>query len=462
MAALLRTLQAHAAEDEPPVIVDAISGASAGSMTGLLTAFALAAGADPIPLMHRAWVETPSLEHLRAHDGSAPLTVDALRATAVDILRTAARTAAPQRRPIALSMAVVALRGLEYDLPRQVGDDIDATTHLLWRDFTITDDFDWSQSEPIDVCFASGANALGFPPYWLPNPQGGIPGVTNLPTDVDGLWYTDGGTLKNEPIGQAINIATPLDAGFDGDRLYLLVHPHPDGVPSKDHDDWAGKQRPSWDQTLMHSAGIVMTQSLYDDMVTIERVNRRIAAMASVGAVLDDILVSLPADQRDAALVRLRAALPQDGAQQVAVPRGDAPQAPASAADVVRSAAGLDDKHAVEVAVVSPLSEARLKGLPVESLLAGEFLAHFGGFLDVHLRESDFVLGYRNMLDWMRIELRDERSIDISPTESGYLAQWDQYPGKWGTASVTSLGWRDDLSLVRLVDHIARVAIQGL
>ena len=138
MAALLRTLQAHVAEDEPPVIVDAISGASAGSMTGLLTAFALATGADPIPLMHRAWVETPSLDRLRAHDGSAPLTVDALRTTAVDILRTAARTAPPQGRPIVLSMAVVALRGLEYDLPRQVGDDIDATTHLLWRDFTIT------------------------------------------------------------------------------------------------------------------------------------------------------------------------------------------------------------------------------------------------------------------------------------------------------------------------------------
>src|SRR5438067_78887 len=69
-----------------PVRIDAMGGASPGSITALLTARTLLGGLDAIDVMHKAWVEAPSLRQLERGAKSAPLTMGALSELAAEIL----------------------------------------------------------------------------------------------------------------------------------------------------------------------------------------------------------------------------------------------------------------------------------------------------------------------------------------------------------------------------------------
>ena len=54
LAALLTGLQALDEGEDRPIEIDVIGGASAGSITGLLAAWVLQQGADPVALMEQA------------------------------------------------------------------------------------------------------------------------------------------------------------------------------------------------------------------------------------------------------------------------------------------------------------------------------------------------------------------------------------------------------------------------
>src|SRR5580704_13333546 len=82
LAALLVGVQGLDGE----VVVDSIGSASAGSITGLLAARCLAAGADPVRVMKEAWVDLDSLKALKTHDLAAPLSAHALAMMAAKVL----------------------------------------------------------------------------------------------------------------------------------------------------------------------------------------------------------------------------------------------------------------------------------------------------------------------------------------------------------------------------------------
>ena len=106
---------------EQAVVIDSIASASAGSITGLLSARALLRGADPIQMLTRAWVELDSLKAMKTHSAAAPLSGAALDAIATAVLGPGGvPDGAPdrwQREPIRLSMALANLAGLSYALP---------------------------------------------------------------------------------------------------------------------------------------------------------------------------------------------------------------------------------------------------------------------------------------------------------------------------------------------------------
>jgi hypothetical protein len=110
--------------------------------------------------------------------------------------------------------------------------------------------------------------------------------------------------------------------------------------------------------------------------------------------------------------------------------------------------------------VISPLIVAA-PGQAVEDLLAGEFLAHFGGFMDVDLRWSDFALGYDSVLKWME-EGWEHHGVDplVAKTirtaaEAGRKPDWAK-AGE-GTKTMRDLSWGDKLHAARLAVHIAHV-----
>jgi predicted acylesterase/phospholipase RssA len=493
LAALLLGLETLEETDPRPVVIDAIGGASAGSMTGLLTAWILLQGADPVELMREAWVTGDALNVLRARDTSAPLSSEELAKLGDHLFRPVedgARTRR-QRSPIRVAMALAALRGLAYRIARLQRDTpIDATTFMDWKEFEFHPEdpperFTQPHGQsPVEFSLASGANALGFPPVLLdraPDEQAYLAnGVINFPP-TDDLWYTDGGTIDNEPIGRTIGLANEIDARTRLDdkdqRLHLLIHPHPTAPATG--AAWADPANPpNWTHTLVRAMHVGMTQSIYDDLHRMEKTNSRLKWRDELLATLRAWLQSLPADgtaSRDL-VGRLDTVLREVDADRRELRAQSKPETPQAAGaethptddaspaqlfdELFNRIAGLADKRPVTVEVISPLMVAK-PGEHVEDLLAGEFLSHFGGFLDEKLRMSDFVLGYRCMLRWMENGL-EGRGLDPDVPKTmreaaaaGFQPEWNDFNA--GKKSLGTLGWHDKLSMARLVAHIAHV-----
>jgi len=446
LAALLYAARAVAAGDNPPLRIDVMSGASAGSVTALLSARALLEGHDPRTVMYGAWVTSDSIGKMLAHDTHAPLSIDALRKIGQSLLDPAGEDASPLRQSaeIHLSYTLACLRGFEYLLPR-VGrqEPVHATTfvdtydHVLTPRAAIDSLVSPPQAAPLDAALASAANELGFPPYLLKRDEAWAAyleqGVDNLPAGDDHtLWYTDGGTIANEPLGQTLNLSNAVDSdNADFRRLHLLIHPHPTAALLD--DSWANPAvRPTFTQTAVRGLELQRTQSLYADLKQLEKTNSHLSWLGVLSGKLGPVLDGLPEASKAqvmAAIEDAAAAIAADreglARQRTARPDADRPaeggQAPASQADggqanggasaaqpserlikTLRAATGLAGKNPARVDVISPLllPEARTYG--VGRLLSGEVMFHFGGFLDEDARRSDFDLGYASTLAWLK------------------------------------------------------------
>ena len=434
LAGLLVAVQALSGRDDPPLAIDVMAGASAGSITSLLAARCLLEGYDPVEVMRGAWVEQDSLSVLRGHTGAAPLSIGALRAMASALLAPAGGSCRPkQSGQVRLSMAIACLRGLEYTMPTLNSRiDAQATTYLDWCDYTFTQGMATADltsgrrdgfPAPVDTALASAANAMGFPPYLLDRSDDRDwqrlldAGITNLPVTRQ-LWYTDGGTLDNEPLGRALNLVDDAGDSDQVTRLHVLIHPHPTGAPTG--DAWADPASPpSWTQTAMRSLGLQRTQSLFADLKNVEKTNSHIVWAQTLCEQLSTAIDGLDGPARaavHAALAAAQTAIDNDraarlGSRTPAAPDlragttgatdATGPTTDAILGPLLRRVAGVSGKHQASVEVISPLLLPEAASHSVEQLLAGEVLFHFGGFLDLDARVSDFDLGYRSTLQWL-------------------------------------------------------------
>ncbi|HZB43117.1 MAG TPA: hypothetical protein VE487_19255, partial [Ilumatobacter sp.] len=99
--------------------------------------------------------------------------------------------------------------------------------------------------------------------------------------------------------------------------------------------------------------------------------------------------------------------------------------------------------------------------------LAGEFLFHFGGFLSHELRRSDFDLGYRSTLEWLRAGGLRENGLSAELEQQALDRAEDSYrPGQrwqsYGRTAFQDLPARERLALVSVFAHIARVVAHDL
>ena len=99
-----------------------------------------------------------------------------------------------------------------------------------------------------------------------------------------------------------------------------------------------------------------------------------------------------------------------------------------------------------------------------KSLLAGEFMGDFGGFLSEELRASDFALGYEAATKWLERGL-PECELPDEAVRGAIAAVRDAAPpgeaGRRGEAEAGDLSIGDRLQIVRLAAHTARVAGSG-
>ncbi len=126
---------------------------------------------------------------------------------------------------------------------------------------------------------------------------------------------------------------------------------------------------------------------------------------------------------------------------------------------------GLVGKEPISIDVISPLLLADSSSDDVGSLLAGEFMGDFGGFVSHELRASDFALGYESTIAWLEqglaaCELEEAvvgRAVDYVESKRRY----DPDEVRSGEAELSDLSLADRWELVRLGAHLARVLGAG-
>ncbi len=473
---------------EQAVVIDTMASASAGSITGLLSARALLRGADPVALLRRAWVELVSLKAMKTHSTQSPLSGEALSGIAQDLLGAGGIPDGPpgrwQREPIQLSMALASLGGLSYALPIVDRDTpMQASTFLDWYSVKLTSALESEgYLELAQAAIASGANAIGFPPKQLDRSadrgQYDQAGLTGFPADGK-FWYTDGGTVDNEPLGRTLDLAQSV--GSDDDRVFLLIHPDPAATTQTPSPAWTGDSpQPSWLHAGTRAFTIGRTQTIFDDLRRLEKTNTYLewskaipeAVQAGVAAAIDRLgLSAAQADTLRASLQEAAAAqLGQIRRQQDQV-RATAGRAPGShgeaggdyaetVAALVAATTGLEGKQPALVDVVSPAIDPAVTE-SASALLAGAFLFHFGGFIDVKYRQNDFALGYRNMQYWLNHSLT--RYLDGQDLTGALAAVADAYQQlgwdgvRCGGAQLGSLSTGEKFELLDLATHVLNV-----
>jgi len=361
------------------VSIDALGGASAGSIIALLTAHGLLTGRDVPSLLADAWVDEVDLDVFRGAGTKAPLHLGDLRNDLVSFLHDhdthPTDVHQPRDRPISLHIGLTSLLG--FTIPVEVGaGESSSLSFADWVEYDIQPGHDVDDivepvgSSPLDAVLTSASHPLAFAPRQLDRSNDDGIFDDHTVTNIDGnepLWYTDGGLVESRPIGRVLRAARDRQADrSDGgaDRLHLVVDPRSSGPTAV--DGWRSRSDHAWIDGLRRTMSILPTQALHDDLRTVAQTNQR----------LDDF---------DRAVEQLRRRCPDTELDDVI--------------DNLRTASGLADKERVDLEVISPLQ--RDTDDDVDDLLAGDFAGAFGGFLDRRLRQSDFTLGWRSTSDWV-------------------------------------------------------------
>jgi Patatin-like phospholipase len=384
------------------LVIDAISGASAGSITGLILAQALALGSEPDAFeqqIGQAWVEGPDISALlQPANGpeEAIFTQARLEAIAAKALEDhPSPTTTDLSRTIALWMAITNVDGIPIRIvfPREDGTDTslyafsyrDYAPYLICgadlRDMAIptealsdaphADPKSWwdrcpqvSWQEAVRSAIASGSFPVAFRTKPLKRDltrygkynefkQSGWPDALTCQT-------MDGGIFGNEPIGKAIDAVSYLeriDPDRRGDqRTYLIIEPNPNTPDSIGKSLKAIVDRqvpdglPVW-TAVLQMISAYFNDALYSDFVMANKVNAQLRAIEAAG--LDE-----------------------------------------KQKEQVRKAVGLDNKKYVAL-------ERIPHTVPTKDRLAGVFFGDFGGFLQQEFRDQDFHIGRQEARHWL-------------------------------------------------------------
>jgi len=447
------------------------------------TAYALLEGLDPEALLHEVWVERVTLPRLRSRKSGALLSFDELRERVPEVLAAEGPGQADsngidyrQRRSLALHVQLTGLRGLSYPIRGLRRDSpVTGATYADWGRFELKPGGGVEQMlepaghSPFDFVLASAASPGGFAPQLLdrrPDAEAyESHGIENFP-ESGHLWYTDGGVLGAEPLGRVVSAGRALH-GVDGSRgLLVLIDPRSENASL---DRWSDPDaEPSWQTGASRALAILSEQSLFDDMRRIEKDNSRIEW-------IERLATRLAGELDDQAASSVREFIEEVGSERAGMraeerpDRGDTEAVDGDLPSLLHRAlgeiGGLVGKERVSIDVISPLVLADSADDDVGSLLAGEFIGDFGGFLSRELRASDFALGYQSTIAWLGPGLAacgvddDIAARTVSFVESKRRYDMDEVRG--GEARLSDLSLADRFELVRLGAHTARVLGAG-
>ncbi len=448
---VIRAVEGNRRKDT--VVIDIITGSSAGALNAALAARCLLVNRNLLPWIEKAWVDAADASVLL--DPARPQREGWLDVSVLDELARSlvASDPASDDEPsraggtsIRLGFTLANLYGVAYDRRYRFLNEPDRSfgtrVHTDAIRFELTKES--RAGAPVwgdvaDAAVASASFPFAFPPRHIGRSKADYPGA-RLTVGPDGkvdMWYLDGGLFDNAPLGLARDLVE-MEGGHQGqDRRYLFIEPALESA-GPGHQGFEGP--PS---TLGGMASALtkalLGQGAARDWVTANRINSRLEILRALVERLPDLAPELsdpgafalsryigelaehvaevrvaddgmigagsddPAgDYLDAAVERIDT----DPAYAKALSRADSRAARARLAKLVfvlESAAGLQDKDVLPLYLIAPEDGQSL---------AGDFLGHFGGFFHREWRANDFRAGRRDARRVLEETLQDVISYD--------------------------------------------------
>ncbi len=225
--------------------------------------------------------------------------------------------------------------------------------------------------------------------------------------------YTDGGVFENEPLGMAISLAKKVDtsARYYEKRFFLYVAPG--AKTSSIIKDFQAKDA-IYVKTARAIAGAIFTQSRFQDWIQVSDANESVKKFNNQAWFLRDVLKQHPDKYTEFAEVatKLLNTLYTDDRQKTA----DKERLKQQFTEEIQELSSLGENGAAISSswldAVQALEKAANLGskelLTVYSInakdeeLAGEQLSAFGGFFKQEFREYDYFIGRSKAIDFLK------------------------------------------------------------
>ena len=291
--------------DDEKILIDVMTGASAGAMTAAIVAHKMLYSAsefrDPYdnPL-YNVWVKRIDLRGLmETEDNETGEVEPALRSIfSSDMVEDIAEKSLLARyateelpapithmaaaRSISIGMTLTNLNGVDYGYDMQPCGKFIYTRHE--DQFTRVVSLEGSDKPEVwrelaDAAVASGSYPLAFRAKEMDRRRGEYEkkGLEPWTDDPSRFTYTDGGVLQNEPLGMAKNLVDAIDKHWHNDsRFYLFVSPH--GRTSSADSSFC-EATADYFQMMKRLAKVLLGQSEFQDWITAVEMNEQIALM---------------------------------------------------------------------------------------------------------------------------------------------------------------------------------------
>jgi hypothetical protein len=299
------------------IVVDVLTGASAGGMTAIILAHKLMFCAPEFrgpydnPL-YNTWVSRITLAGLQDPARDEPALHSVFSSDLIEAISREAITDRYKPHPhppavkhpivppsLGVGVAITNLNGVAYGYPIEPAgqfvylDYVDQLTRQVLFDLTDTSEF-W---EPLrQAAVACGAFPIAFRAQNLhrsaKTESDDFPPENREPwhNDPQEFTYSDGGVLQNQPLGIAKNLVDLIDEHLAQEsRYYLFVSPH-----AKDPKADVGFHQKNADYfgLLKRLAYVVVGQASFQDWITAKGVNERISLLDQRAAGLKNAIKS--------------------------------------------------------------------------------------------------------------------------------------------------------------------------
>ena len=416
-------------QEEPRLEIDVIVGTSAGALTGALVALALVFGLDP-EILEKAWlsVRLEDLLKLNSHDRSL-LSSSKVESLIAGFLRPPEQSLPIYNKEKEVNLAVVVtnLDGVKYEIHR-ANDDGFSISAIGYEDalqFKITPQF--SEWDRLRIAVrASSAYPVAFEHTTIPRSHGEFKRTARY--NFSGqperdFHYSDGGIVNNQPLNKAIEIVNelPTDNSDGGERVFLVIDPTPPMAESL-----IGSNYGILDVVNKAVWTIPRNQTLYKDLLLLEKVNRRIRWKNSLVSALAD---AWNTDKLTPEKIQVINALSQEiagfkgqtmlgiepakylkyererikNAYKTEIQKAKDKDFFVKYCFLLEQVADLRNKQEISVEMIRPQD--------AQKELAGVILGNFGGFLNSEFMRHDFDVGRTYARRWLKKEMELTRLV---------------------------------------------------